>query len=93
MLYDQQELYFGPNFDYCADERNGYLCPIDICEDQHTFRIGDDNDELEGLEGEERVEKIRKLKLDFESKYTFYIGNALKMYQYRKAVVAPYHFW
>lgn len=92
MLYDQQDMYFGSDFHYCVDERNGYLCPIDIAEDRHTFRIGDGNKELQGLEGAERDEKLRKLKLDFEAKYAFYIGDSLKKFQDRKAVVAPYHF-
>jgi hypothetical protein len=44
------------------------------------------------LEGAERDEKLRKLKLDFEAKYAFYIGHSLIKFQDRKAVVAPYHF-
>jgi len=58
MLYDQQDLYFGLDFNYCVKERNDYLCPIDIAEDWHTFRIGDDTTELKGLEGAEQDEKL-----------------------------------
>jgi len=89
MLYDQQDLYFGSDFNYCVEERNGYLCPIDIAENQHTFRIRNASIEVHGLEGAERYEKLRKLKLDFEAKYAFYIGHSLIKFQDRKAVVAP----
>jgi len=65
MLYDQQDLYFGSDFNYFVEERNGYLCPIDIAENQHTFRIGNASTEVQGLEGAERDEKLRKLKHDF----------------------------
>ena len=92
MLYDQQDLYFGSDFNYCVEERNGYLCPIDIAKNWHTFQIRNANTEVQGLEGAERDEKLRKLKLDFEAKYTFYIGHSLIKFQDRKAVVAPYYF-
>jgi len=92
MLYDQQELYYGLDFNYCANERIGYLNPIDICEERHTFRIRDDNIELLGLEGEERVKKIAKFKMEFEAKYAFYIRMALLKYQNRESVVVPYNF-
>ena len=58
MLYDQQDLYFGSDFNYFVEERNGYLCPIDIAKYQHTFRIGDGSIELKGLEGAEWDEKL-----------------------------------
>jgi len=92
MLYDQQDLYFGSDFNYCVEERNGYLYKIDIAKDRHTFRIGNASREVQGLEGAERDEKLQKLKLDFEAKYAFYIGCSLIKFQDRKAVVAPYHF-
>jgi hypothetical protein len=44
------------------------------------------------LEGAEWDEKLQKLKLDFEAKYTFYIGDSLKKFQDKKVVVVPYHF-
>jgi len=53
MLYDQQDLYFGSDYNYCVEERNGYLCPIDIAEDRHTFQIWNASIELKGLEGAE----------------------------------------
>ena len=71
---------------------NPYLCLIDIAENRHTFRIGNDSTEVQGMEGAERDEKLQKLKLEFEAKYAFYIGNSLIKFQDRKAVVAPYHF-
>ena len=77
MLYDQQDLYFGSDFNYYVEERNDYLFPIDIAEDRHTFWIGNANTELKGLESAEWDEKLRKLKLDFEAKYAFYIGHSL----------------
>jgi len=58
MLYDQQDLYFGLDFNYCVKERNGYLCPIDIAEDRQTFRIGNASTEVQGLEGAEQDEKL-----------------------------------
>jgi hypothetical protein len=58
MLYDQQDLYVGLDFNYCVEERNSYLFPIDIAEDRHTFRIGDGSIELKGLEGAEWDEKL-----------------------------------
>ena len=92
MLYDQQHLYFGSDFNYCVEERNGHLCPIDIAKDRHTFQIKNVSTEVKGLEGAERDEKLQKLKLDFEAKYAFYIRHSLIKFQDRKAVVAPYHF-
>jgi len=85
-------LYFDSDFNYCVEERNGYLCPIDIAENRHTIRIGNASIEVQGLEGVERVEKLQKFILDLEAKYAFYIGHSLIKFQDRKAVVAPYHF-
>ena len=59
------------------EERNAYLCPIDIAEDRQPFRIGNDNTEVQGLEGAEWDEKLQKLKLDFDAKYAFYIAHSL----------------
>jgi len=58
MLYDQQDLYFGSDFNYCVKERNAYLCPIDIAENRHTFWIRNDNTEVQGFAGAERDEKL-----------------------------------
>jgi len=55
MLYDQQDLYFGSDFNYYVKERNDYLCPIDIAENRHTFRIGNASTEVQGLEGAEHM--------------------------------------
>jgi hypothetical protein len=40
-----------------------------ICEQQHTFRIGDDYEDLQGLQGEEREKKIADLTKEFEARY------------------------
>ena len=92
MQYDQQELYYGSDPHYCANERVVYLNPMNICEELHTFRIGKNNEELEGLEGEEREKKIADMKKQFDAKYAFYIGNAMIQFQDRESVVAPYNF-
>ena len=92
MLFDEQEQAYGPDLDYCAEERIAYLNPIDICEERHTFRIGEDNDELRGLVGEARDARKKRLKFKFESKYAFYIAKCMNKYQDRKSIVAPYNF-
>ena len=92
MLYDQQEMFYGPNLDCYANERVAYLNPINICQERHTFRIGEHNRLLEGLEGEVRDKKIHDLKLEFESKYSFYIAMALLRFQDRESIMAPYNF-
>jgi hypothetical protein len=46
MQYDQYEICYRLNLYSDADKRVGYLNPIKICEEQHTFRIGKDNEEL-----------------------------------------------
>ena len=74
MLYEQQEIYYGLYFNYCANERVGHLNPTLICQERHTFRVGKDNEELLSLEDEDWGNKIKKLRLEFESKYAFYIG-------------------
>jgi hypothetical protein len=48
-----------------------------ICEEQHTFRIGVDHEELQGLQGEEREKKIAKLTKEFEARYALYLGRAM----------------
>ena len=80
------------DFNYCANERVAYLNPMNICQERHIFRIGENSKELEGLEGEERDKKSRDLKLQFESKYSFYIAMALLKFQDRESVVTPYNF-
>ena len=93
MLFDEQEQAYGPDLDYCAEERIAYLNPMDICEERHTFRIGKNCDDLRGFIGEEaRAAQKKKLKFQFESKYAFYIAKCMAKYQNRKSIVAPYNF-
>jgi hypothetical protein len=47
MQYDQQEMRYGPNPNSNASQSVGYLNPMKICEEQHTFRIGDDHEDLQ----------------------------------------------
>jgi len=76
MLYEQQELYYGLDINYEPNERVAYLNPIDICQERHKFRIGNDNEELLGLEGEEQAAKVKKLlRLKFESTTPSTLGN------------------
>lgn len=92
MQFEQQEMRYGPDFNYQASKRAGYLNPTLICEDRHKFRVGKDNPELLGLEGDEWEKKFKEMKMAYESKYAFYIATALLKYQDRESVVAPYHF-
>jgi hypothetical protein len=48
-----------------------------ICEEQHTFRIGNDHEGLQGLQGEEREKKIMELTKEFEARYALYLGHAM----------------
>jgi hypothetical protein len=40
MQYGQEEIRYGPNLYSNANKRVGYLNPIKICVEKHTFRIG-----------------------------------------------------
>jgi hypothetical protein len=53
MQHDQQEILYGIKPDANAGKRIGYLNPILICEESHTFRIGKDNEVLKGKTYEE----------------------------------------
>jgi hypothetical protein len=82
MQYDQQEMHYGPNPNSNASQRVGYLNPIKIYEEQHTFRIGDGHEDLQGLQGEERENKIADRTKDFEARYTLYLGHAMLQFQH-----------
>jgi hypothetical protein len=60
-----------------------------ICEQQHTFRIGDDHKDLQGLQGEEQEKKIADLTKEFEARYALYLGHAMLQFQ---CIVPPYNF-
>jgi hypothetical protein len=83
---------YGPNPNSNASQRVGYLNPIKICEEQHTFRIGDDHKDLQGLQGEEREKKKEELKKEFETRYVLYLGHAMLQFQHWESIVAPYNF-
>jgi len=53
MQYDQQEICYGPNPQSNASESVEYLNPMKLCENEHIFKVGADNDELKGLTPEE----------------------------------------
>jgi hypothetical protein len=53
-----------------------------ICEEQHTFRIGDDHEDLQGLQGEEQEKKIMELSKEFEARYALYLGHAMLQFQH-----------
>jgi hypothetical protein len=82
MQHDQQEILYGTNPNASASKRVGYLNPIKICEDNHTFRIGKDNEALQGLTDEEIEVRIQDLK-DFEARYATYIGHTMLQFQDR----------
>jgi hypothetical protein len=92
MQHDQQEILYGTNPNASASKRVGYLNPINICEDNHTFRIGKGNEALQGLTDEEIEVRIQDLKKDFEARYATYIGHAMLQFQDRESIVAPYNF-
>jgi hypothetical protein len=90
--YDQQEMRYGPNSNSNASQRVGYLNPIKIYEEQHTFRIGDLHEDLQCLQGEEREKKIMDRTKEFEARYVFYLGHAMLQFQHWESIVAPYNF-
>jgi hypothetical protein len=92
MQHDQQEILYGTKPDANAGKRIGYLNPILICEESHTFRIGKDNEVLKGKMDEEVEHCINTMKNDFEARYTTYIANAMLKFQDREAIMAPYKF-
>jgi hypothetical protein len=92
MQHDQQEILYGTKPDANASKRIGYLNPIPICEESHTFRIGKDNEELKGKTNEEVEHRINTMKNDFEARYATYIANAMLKFQDKKAIMATYNF-
>ena len=92
MQHDQQEILYGTKPDANAGKRIGYLNPILICEESHTFRIGKDNEVLKGKTDEEVEKRIKEMKKDFEARYATYIGHAMLQFQDREAIMAPYNF-
>jgi hypothetical protein len=92
MQHDQQEILYGIKPDANAGKRIGYLNPILICKESHTFRIGKDNEELKGKTNEEVEHRINTVKKDFEARYATYIANAMLKFQDKEAIMAPYNF-
>jgi hypothetical protein len=62
MQHDQKEIFYSTKPNASVGKRVGYLNPIQISEESHTFRIGKDNEELKGKTDEEVEERIKKLK-------------------------------
>jgi hypothetical protein len=91
MQHDQQEILYGTKPGASAGKRIGYLNPILISEESHTFRIDKDNKELKGKTDEEVEEHINNMKKDFEARYATYIRNAMLKFQDREAIMAPYN--
>jgi hypothetical protein len=83
---------YGTKTDANAGKRIGYLNPILICEESHTFRIGKDNEELKGKTDKEVEHHINTMKNDFEARYATYIANAMLKFQDREAIMAPFNF-
>jgi len=63
-----------------------------IYENEHTFKVGPDNDELKGLTPQEGQQHIEEMRQNFEANYAVYLGHAMLHYQHRESVVAPYSF-
>ena len=92
MQHDQQEILYGTKPIASASKRVGYLNPILISEESHTFRIVKDYDEIRGKTDEEVEKRIKDMKKDFEARYATYIGHAMLQFQDREAIMAPYNF-
>jgi hypothetical protein len=92
MQHDQQEILYGTKPGASARKRIGYLNPILISKESHTFRIDKDNEELKGKMDEEVEQRINTMKKDFEARYATYIGITMLKFQDREAIMAPYNF-
>jgi hypothetical protein len=77
MQHDQQEILYGTNPNASVGKRVGYLNPILISEESHTFRIEKYNEELKGKTDEEVEKLTRNMKKDFETRYATYIGHIM----------------
>jgi hypothetical protein len=91
MQHDQHEILYGTKPGTSAGKRIGYLNPILICEESHTFRIEKDNEELKGKTDEEVEERLKTMK-EFETRFSTYIANTMLKFQDREAIMAPYNF-
>jgi hypothetical protein len=92
MQHDQQEILHGTKPGATVGKRIGYLNPILISVESHTFRIDKYNEELKGKTNEEVEHRINTMKKDFEARYPTYIGNAMLKFQDREAIMALYNF-
>jgi hypothetical protein len=92
MQHDQHEILYGTKPGASAGKRIGYLNPILICEESHTFKIGKDNEQLKGKTDEEVEERLKIMKKEIETSFTTYIANTMIQFQYREAIMAPYNF-
>lgn len=92
MQHDEQERRYGEYPFSHERERVGYLNPQRICEQQHTFTVGKDEEKLKDKTPEEAETIIAEMKKTFEAEYTVYIGHALLQFKNRKCIVAPYNF-
>jgi hypothetical protein len=92
MQHDQREILYGTNPDASAGKRVGYLNPIQISEQNHTFITGKDNEELKEKTDKEVEKHIQDMKKYFEARYATYIGHAMLQFQDREAIVASYNF-
>jgi hypothetical protein len=88
MQHDQQEILYGTKLDASAGKRNGYLNPILISEESHTFRIRKDNEELKGKTDKEVEERLKVMKKDFDARFATYIANTMLQLQDREAIMA-----
>jgi hypothetical protein len=77
MQHDQQEILYGTNRNASVGKRVGYLNPILISVESHTFRIEKYNEELKGKTDEEVEKLTRNMKKDFETRYATYIGHIM----------------
>jgi hypothetical protein len=77
MQHDQQEILYGTNRNASVGKRVGYLNPILISVESHTFRIEKYNEELKGKTDEEVEKLTRNMKKDFETRYATYIGHTM----------------
>jgi hypothetical protein len=62
MQHDHQKILYDTKPDASAGKRIGYLNPILISKESHTFIIRKDNEELKGKTYEEVEERLKVMK-------------------------------
>jgi hypothetical protein len=69
MQYDQQKILYSTNPNASAGKRVVYLNPMQICEENDTFKIEKHNEVLQGKMDEEVEKHMQNMKKDFKARY------------------------